>query len=275
MKHLILLSALALLLASCNTKPKEDIVAIHTPYGVIEVKLYDKTPQHHDNFMKLVESHFFDSTLFHRVIQGFMIQAGDPDSKNASEGQLLGDGDTNYRIPAEFVEEYLNKRGALAAARESDDVNPNKESSAYQFYIVQGKKFTDAGLDSAERKRERYTKSFILIDILKNNKDSIELKKFQKFMEQGDFANIYEMLDKYHEAVDAKYTKTKPWKLTPEQREVYKTVGGAPHLDGAYTVFGEVVSGMDVVDKIAAVQCDTNDRPLKDIRLWMKVKEKK
>ena len=275
MKHLILLSALALLMVSCNTKPKEDIVAIHTPYGVIEVKLYDKTPQHHDNFMKLVESHFFDSTLFHRVIQGFMIQAGDPDSKNASEGQLLGDGDTNYRIQAEFVDEYLNKRGALAAARESDDVNPNKESSACQFYIVQGKKFTDAGLDSAERKRERYTKSFILIDILKNNKDSIELEKFQKFMEQGDVPNIYQMLDKYREVVDAKYTKTKPWKLTPEQREVYKTVGGAPHLDGAYTVFGEVISGMDLVAKIAAVQCDTNDRPLKDIRLWMEVKSRK
>jgi cyclophilin family peptidyl-prolyl cis-trans isomerase len=275
MKHLILLSALALLLVSCSTKPKDNIVAIHTPYGVIEVKLYDKTPQHHDNFMKLVESHFFDSTLFHRVIQGFMIQAGDPDSKNAREGQLLGDGDTNYRIPAEFVEEYLNKRGALAAARESDDENPNKESSACQFYIVQGKKFTDAGLDSAEHKRERYTKSFILIDILKNNKDSIELKKFQKFMEQGDVTNIYQMLDKYHEPVDAKYAKTKPWRLTPEQREVYKTVGGAPHLDGAYTVFGEVISGMDIVDKIAAVQCDTNDRPLKDIRLWMEIKYKK
>jgi cyclophilin family peptidyl-prolyl cis-trans isomerase len=258
-------------LGSCNPKSKEDIISIHTPYGVIEVKLYEKTPRHHDNFLKLVESGYYDSTLFHRVIAGFMIQAGDPDSKHAKEGQLLGERDTNYTIPAEFVEEYLNKRGALAAARESDDKNPEKASSACQFYIVQGRKFTDAGLDSAERKRERYTKSFILIDILKKKNDTVELKRFQKLMEQRDVPNIYLMLDKYREPVNSSYAKTQPWKLTPKQREVYKTIGGAPHLDGAYTVFGEVISGMDIVDKTASLPCDTNDRPLKDIRLWMKV----
>ena len=275
MKHIIYFSAILLLFASCNTKPKEDIVSIHTPYGVIKVKLYDKTPKHHDNFLRLVESHFYDSILFHRVIQGFMIQAGDPVSKHAQPGQLLGDGDTNYKIPAEFIDEYLNKRGALAAARESDDVNPDKVSSACQFYIVQGKKFTDAGLDSAEQKRERYTKSFMLIDILKKKNDSLELKKFQHLMQQRDVPNIYVMLDKYRDDVNAAYSKTKPWKLTPHQREIYKTIGGAPHLDGAYTVFGEVISGMEIVDKIASEKRDTNDRPLNDIRLWMKVESKK
>jgi cyclophilin family peptidyl-prolyl cis-trans isomerase len=193
--------------------------------------------------------------------------------KQAQPGQLLGDGDTTYKISAEIVDEYLNKRGALAAARESDDVNPKKESSACQFYIVQGKKFTDAGLDSAEQKRERYTKSFILMNILKKNNDTTELKKFQKIFAQRDIPNINLTIDKYRTLVDAEYNKTKPWKLTPEQREVYKTVGGAPHLDGAYSVFGEVVSGMEIVDKIAALKTDTNDRPLQDVRLWMKVEK--
>ncbi len=275
MKQIFFLSALVWLLGACSPKAKENIVAIHTPYGVIEVKLYDKTPKHSENFMKLVESRFFDSTLFHRVIHNFMIQAGDPVSKYATQGQLLGDGDTTYKLAPEFVDEYLNKRGALAAARESDDVNPKKYSSACQFYIVQGKKFTDAGLDSAEMKRERYTKSFILIDILKKQKDSTELKKFQKLMEQHDVADIYVMLAKYKGEVDAAYAKTKPWKLSAHQREVYKTIGGSPHLDGAYTVFGEVISGMYVVDKIASMKCDSNDRPLKDVRIWMKALSKK
>lgn len=274
-KIITILAAVLCVFCSCSPEAREDVVSIHTPYGVIKVKLYEKTPQHHDNFLKLVESGFYDSTLFHRVIQGFMIQAGDPDSKNAKAGQLLGDGDTNYKIPAEFVDEYLNKRGALAAARESDDVNPKKESSACQFYIVQGRKFTDAGLDSAELKRERYTKSFILIDILKKKNDTIELKKFQNFIENRDIPNIYMMLEKYHDLVDANYAKNKPWKLTPKQREVYKTIGGAPHLDGAYTVFGEVISGMEIVDKIASLPCDTNDRPVRDIRLWMKAENGK
>jgi cyclophilin family peptidyl-prolyl cis-trans isomerase len=275
MKQLIYLSALICLIVSCNPKSKEDIVSIHTSYGVIKVKFYDKTPKHRDNFLALAQSGYFDSTLFHRVIEGFMIQAGDPDSKHAQAGQLLGEGDTTYKIPAEFVDEYLNKRGALAAARESDDVNLKKESSACQFYIVQGKKFTDAGLDSAERKRERYTRSFILIDILKKNNDTLALKKFQRYMEQRDIPNIYLMLDQYHSLIDEEYNKTKPWKLTPKQRELYKTIGGAPHLDGAYTVFGEVISGMEIVDKIASLKCDSNDRPIKDIRLWIKVENRK
>ncbi|MEI6122785.1 MAG: peptidylprolyl isomerase [Bacteroidota bacterium] len=271
MKRYLFAACLLSLLVACNCQPKEDIVAIHTPYGVIRVKLYNKTTQHHDNFIKLVQSRFFDSTLFHRIIPGFMIQGGDPTSRHAKPSQLLGDGDTNYRLPAEFVEEYIHKRGALAAARESDDVNPNKESSASQFFIVQGHKFTDAGLDSAEQKRERYTRSYLLIALLKKSNDTLTLKEFRQYMNKRDIPSINRILYAHRTEVDAEYTKSKPWKLTPQQRQVYKTLGGAPHLDGAYTVFGEVISGMDVVDKIAAAKRDTNDRPLKDLRMWMKV----
>jgi cyclophilin family peptidyl-prolyl cis-trans isomerase len=275
MKKTVLIFFCALLVFGCNPKPKEDIIAIHTPYGVIEVKLYDKTPRHHKNFLKLAESGFYDSTLFHRVIEGFMIQGGDPDSRKAKAGQVLGDGDTTYRIPFEYVSEYMHRRGVLAAARESDDVNPKKESSGCQFYIVQGRKFTDAGLDSAEAKRERYAKSFILINILKKKSDSTELKQFRHFILKRDVAGINKVIQKYRDQVDVEYLKTTPWKLSPEQREVYRTIGGTPHLDGAYTVFGEVISGMEVVDKIAAARRDTNDRPVQDIRMWMKVVSKR
>ena len=239
------------------------------------MKLYDETPKHAENFMKLAASGFYDSTLFHRVIPGFMIQAGDPTSKHAASGQLLGDGDTNYTIPFEYVEHYFHKRGALAAARESDDVNPLKASSGCQFYIVQGRKFTDAGLDSAEDKRNRYTKSFILMKKLKESNDTNTLHVFQQYFSKRDIPNIEKMLAEYDGLVRPEYSKQKPFKLSAAQREIYKTVGGSPHLDGAYTIFGEVISGMEVVDKIAAAQRDSNDRPLKDIRIWMTVEQRK
>lgn len=274
MKYVTGFYLILLLFASCNS-PKEDLVQISTPYGDIVVKLYDKTPLHHDNFLKLAESGYYNGTLFHRVIQEFMIQGGDPSSKHAKPGQLLGDGDTNYTIPFEYVPEYIHKRGVLAAARESDDVNPKKASSGTQFYIVQGKKFTDEGLEAVERKVERRTKQYILMDLLKKQGDSTKLKTFQKYVEARDTANIRKVIDTYHDAVEAAYLRTTPFRLTETQKQVYKTIGGTPHLDGAYTVFGEVVSGMDVVDKIAAVQRDTNDRPLKDIPMTMKVIQRK
>jgi len=187
-------------------------VLIDTDKGKITVKLYNETPLHRDNFIKLVNAHHYDSLLFHRVIKQFMIQAGDIHSKDAPPETKLGDGDLDYTIPAEIVyPRYFNKRGQLCAARESDDVNPERASSASQFYIVTGKFFTEN-----------------------------ELNKFEQ---------------------------EKNVKLTPEQREAYMLEGGAPHLDGAYTVFGEVVKGMKVVDKIQFVPTDANDRPLKNIRI--------
>jgi len=271
MKSIGIISVLLLILVSCKQDKKEDLVSISTPYGEIVVRLYDKTIRHHQNFLSLAETGFYDSTLFHRVINGFMIQGGDPDSKYAKPGQFLGDGDTNYTLPFEYVPEYIHKRGVLAAARESDDVNPGKESSGCQFYIVQGKKFTDEELNAVELKVERHTKQYILLNILKKQKDTTAYNSFKSFVDRRDTAAIRQVIDRYQKAVEAEYLRTKPFQLTGEQRNVYRTIGGAPHLDGAYTVFGEVVSGMDIVDRIASVKRDTNDRPLQDIRMSMKV----
>jgi len=187
-----------------------------TSYGTIVLRLYDSTPLHRDNFIRLVKSGYYDSVLFHRVIKNFMIQAGDPNSKHSEPGEPLGNGGPDYTIPAEFRASLFHKKGVLAAARESDDANPSKASSGSQFYIVQGKKFTDAGLDSVETIR------------LKGRKIPIE------------------------------------------HREVYKTTGGTPHLDLNYTVFGEVVSGLNIVDSIAAAPTskgEDQDRPFQDIRI--------
>ncbi|MBK7173216.1 MAG: peptidylprolyl isomerase [Bacteroidales bacterium] len=271
MKTSLAILFVTVLISSCTFKEKEDVVRISTPLGDIDVKLYDKTPLHHDNFLKLVESGYYDGLLFHRVINNFMIQGGDPDSRHASPGQFLGNGDTTYTLPFEYVPQYIHKRGVLAAARESDDINPKKESSGSQFYIVQGKKFTDEELNAVELKVERRTKQYILFSLLKKQADTIAYNQFKSFVDRRDTANIRMVVEKYHNAIEAEYMRTKPFKLTENQRQIYKTIGGTPHLDGAYTVFGEVISGMEIVDQIAAMKRDTNDRPETDIRMTMKV----
>lgn len=208
-----------MMLAAVSCQKKKEVVVMETTEGTIVLKLYDQTPLHRDNFRSLVAEGAFDSLLFHRVIQDFMIQGGDPDSKYAEPGVLLGEGDRDYTVPAEFRLEdgIFHRRGVLAGAREGDDVNPEQRSSAMQFYIVWGKIFDDAGLDKVQERLDNRTGGRV--------------------------------------------------KLTPEMREVYKTVGGTPHLDGQYTVFGEVVSGLDVVDAIQHVPTDENDRPLTDVRI--------
>lgn len=274
MKNLLFAALFAVFLISCTTTPKPSLVKIHTPEGDIIVRLYDSTIKHKQNFIALVSNGYYNGTLFHRVIEKFMIQGGDPVSKHAKPGQLLGDGDTNYTIPFEYVPSYLHKRGALAAARESDDVNPEKASSGTQFYIVQGKKFTNDELTAVELKVERRTKQYILMDLLKKSGKQDELSSFKTMVDKRDTASMNKVINKYRNAVEAEYLRKRPFRITDEQRKIYTTLGGTPHLDGAYTVFGEVVSGMEVVDKIAAAKTDTNDRPIVNVPLRMEMYKK-
>jgi len=217
MKHLFYLAALACIV-SCSATKKTAVKEAHemqvmltTDSGSMVIRLSNRTPLHRDNFVKLVKEHFFDSLLFHRVIRDFMIQGGDPASKRAKQGQQLGEGSLPYNIPPEFDTALFHKRGAVAAARESDADNPGKKSSSTQFYIVEGKTFTDDEMDKIEEKLHI--------------------------------------------------------KIPENHRVIYRTIGGTPFLDMNYTVFGEVISGLEVVDKIASASTDNNDRPLKNIRM--------
>lgn len=220
-----LLSVLAVGAAAQSPKKEtRHLVEINTTAGRMVVELYNETPLHRDNFLKLVRTHYYDSTLFHRVIQGFMIQGGDPDSRKADDRtKELGNGGPDFTLPAEFRPELFHRKGALAAAREGDDVNPEKRSSGSQFYIVQGRQWSPADLARMEAR------------INTGRPDSTAIH------------------------------------YTPEQIDMYKTEGGAPHLDGNYTVFGQLVEGFDVLDRIAGTPCDNQDRPLADIRMWMRV----
>lgn len=246
-----------------TTQTKNDvIVELKTTLGDIKILLYGDTPRHLDNFVHLVDSGFYDGVLFHRVINDFMIQTGDPDSKNAPAGKMLGMGDPGYNIDAEFVyPKHFHKRGALAAAREGDAVNPTKQSSGSQFYIVTGTVFNDSQLDQMNARKVQQQRQEVFNKLALENRDTImALRK-----ERNQVA-LQELQDKLIKETDS-IVKAAPDTLTAEQRQVYSTVGGTPHLDGSYTVFGEVISGMDVVDKIQKVETDRNDRPVEDVKI--------
>lgn len=225
---MIVLAAMVIFASGCGAqtdgkkgklkKSKGDLVLLSTEFGDMKIMLYDETPIHKENFLKLVKEGAYDGSTFHRVIQKFMIQGGSPKTKINEDGTPMETGETEHRLPAEFVEGLYHKKGAVAAARQGDGVNPEKKSSGYQFYIVQGKPFNNNQLAGME-KRSGIT-------------------------------------------------------YTDEQKEVYNTIGGTPHLDGSYTVFGEVIEGLEVIDKIAAVQTDSRDKPLEDVRMTMTVVKK-
>lgn len=254
---------------SCKTAvklgKKDRIVKITTEYGDVKIRLYDETPGHRDNFIKLAHDGFFDGTLFHRVIDGFMIQGGDPDSKGAKPDVMLGEGGPGYDIPAEFHPNSFHKKGVIAAAREGDQVNPKKESSGSQFYIAQGKVYEPEALEelviSINKKRQNVT-----FENLRNkNKEALI-----RLQQAGEFDKFNALMDAMKSQIDS-ISESQKLVLTDEMKEAYTTIGGIPHLDKNYTVFGEVIEGLDIIDKIAAEKTDGNDRPLKDMKMTITI----
>ena len=244
------------LLSNCSSGDKSRVVIV-TNYGSIELQLYDRTPAHSANFVKLATEGYYDGLLFHRVIKNFKIQGGDPDSRSASSDALLGSGGLEFCVPAEFVPESIHKRGALAAYRLEDNLNPERASGA-QFFIVQGRLYTDAELDQAEVEigeglaRDRYFQFFA--------------QEEAAMVEAGDAVNSDSIVARATRRASA-WLLENPYRMRSEDREVYKTIGGIPLFDGEYTVFGEVIKGLNVVDKIAELETGVADRPKVDVRI--------
>ena len=237
-------------------------VELKTSLGDIVVALYNETPKHRDNFIKLVNDGYYDGVLFHRVIKDFMVQTGDGNSKTATPGQMLGDGDPGYTIPAEFVyPKYFHKRGALAAARTGDQVNPERASSGSQFYIVTGKLYSSSELEMMKSRLADGKKQGIFQKLAMQHRDEII-----KMQSTQDSAGLQALQEKLIAQTEAEYAND-PFRLTDQQMDAYTTVGGTPHLDGQYTGFGEVVKGMDVVDAIQNVKTGANDRPEEDVKI--------
>jgi cyclophilin family peptidyl-prolyl cis-trans isomerase len=269
-KYLITISFLILIAtntAVAQTYGKETIL-ISTPYGNMKVKLFKETPLHRNNFIKLVKQGYYDSLLFHRVINQFVIQGGDPDSKYADDTTSLGNAEVDYWIPAEFNRKLYHKKGMLGAARAGDDITPEKESSGSQFYIVMGKPYDSLALRKAEIRVNKYIVQKINNNVAFGGK-SKELRKYYMSLSEDSLTYVSRQLS--DPVSIERYEKTPHFTFTPEQQKTYATLGGIPHLDMNYTIFGEVVEGLEVIDKIAAVKTDKNDRPKENVRMKVSI----
>lgn len=265
MKQLILLffCSILLLVGCADNKPldpdKPVYVKISTTMGDVTVMLYDDTPLHRDNFIKLCQSNEYEGMLFHRIIKEFVVQGGDPESKKHEPNVLYGDGDGGYTIPAEIIPTHFNKKGALIDAKESDSVNPERASAGTQFCFVQGKILNDEELDRIEAR----------INEIRRNWLYYKLRK-QIITDNPSLADS-SMENELHTEASIRLEDTlatlKPLVIPAEHREVYKTIGGVPHLDNSVTIFGEVVEGFDIVEKMSLVETDKNDRPLHDVMI--------
>lgn len=246
-----------------NPNDSNDVlVDIKTTMGDIRIRLFGDTPAHRDNFVKLVNQGYYNGVLFHRVISDFMIQTGDPDSKTAAKGQQLGSGGPGYTLEAEIqFPKHFHQRGALAAARTGDQINPERRSSGSQFYIVTGQTYSAAQLDRMESQLRQAQMQGIFNQLATERMDQI-----RQMQAAGDSQGLQKLQEELIAITESKVDPNAPV-LTPEMRQAYSTVGGAPHLDGQYTVFGQVESGMDVVDKIEKVATDRSDRPVDDVKI--------
>lgn len=255
--------SLALAISACGAK-KDYLVTVKTSYGEIKIILYDQTPQHKENFLKLAQNGDYDSTIFHRVMKDFMIQGGDVNAKPGNEKKI------DYTVPAEFVDTLIHHKGALAAARQGDKMNPEKASSGSQWYIVQGVVYSEDDLTTDMQKLKKYIDQLVLDPEYANLQE--ELSKI--YYEQGQDAYGKKMLE-YRPVLEEKFNTTFDKDFPADRLKVYTTIGGTPHLDDAYTIFGRVVEGLDVVDKIAAVETAAMDKPKEDIYMTVEVEEMK
>lgn len=260
-----------ILFSGCGQSKKDYVVTIKTKYGDMTAILYDETPLHKANFIKLAKEKFYDSVLFHRIIQGFMIQGGDPDSKKVKPGQHLGGGGPGYTVPAEFNPKFFHEKGALSAARLGDNVNPKKESSGSQFYIVQGTVLKEADLDMMKYNQPKLMEG--LRKMFPNPQYKPMFDSLNQVYASGDMAAYQIKLNSLAPRVEVATGMKITREVNPAKAPVYTSVGGSPHLDGEYTVFGKVIKGLEVIDKIAAVQTDPGERPLEDVMMIVTVEE--
>jgi peptidyl-prolyl cis-trans isomerase B (cyclophilin B) len=254
-------------LVGCTQK-KDHVVTIKTKFGDMVAILYDSTPKHKANFIKLAQEHYYDSLIFHRVIEGFMIQGGDPDSKKAQPGQRLGNGGPGYTIDAEINPRYYHEKGALSAARLGDQMNPTKASSGSQFYIVQGKKYT-----ANEIKLDPQKFNMALQQFFQKPENKLYYDTIAQLYQSRDVKAYEAYISRLQPIVEKQLGIKVEKEVSSEMIQAYTTLGGTPNLDGQYTVFGKVIKGLEVIDKIASQPKDGSDRPTEDVRMMISVEE--
>jgi peptidylprolyl isomerase len=262
----VILSCLLLMnaLTALSQTFGKEVVVVETAYGKMKIRLYEETPLHRANFLKLVKNRFYDSLLFHRVINHFMIQGGDPVSRMAKPADSLGDGDVGYNVPAEFREGVIHRKGVIAAARDGDDVNPERASSGCQFYIVMGKVRTMEDLKKYEERITKTNRKRMAAKFFKTAEGQALTARYERLNRQGLTDSAAIVNADIEKSIDV---LNPPYQFSEKQIETYMSIGGTPHLDGSYTVFGEVVEGIDIIDRIAGVATGKRDRPVEDVRM--------
>ena len=258
-----------------NKKTKAELVLLETTHGNMKLRLYDQTPIHKSNFLALVDSGFYDGLLFHRVIPKFMAQTGDPDSRNAKPGKNLGNGGPGYTMEAEIVDTLIHKKGALAAARLGNDSNPEKRSSGSQFYVVQGRVFKKHEIDLVAENSYQAKKMTELQRYLYKEENKKLLQKAQYYQSARMSYKYDSLIRSIEPIIEERLGEGAKTDFTEKQINAYTTIGGAPHLDGGYTVFGEIVEGLNVLDSICGVERNNYDRPKKDVIILKATRVKK